>query len=174
MEQSTWDRIWEEKKYGFYEIEYLPPKNINYPILPTRLDNGGIQWNLLPGRGVYNNIDVEDALNKGYKINFIGRCLIYDKTINNLFSGYISYWYNVKSAEDLKPEDERNNSRRNIAKLIMNGLYDKMLQKAQFKKTMIAHKISQIFEFMDNYYIIEWEILTDDKILLIGEINGNK
>ena len=39
---------------------------------------------------------------------------------------------------------------------------------------MIAHKISQIFEFMDNYDITGWEILTDNKILLIGKINENK
>ena len=56
----------------------------------------------------------------------------------------------------------------------MNDLYGKMLQKAQFKKTMIAHKISQIFEFMDDYDITGWEILTNNKILLIGEINENK
>ena len=55
----------------------------------------------------------------------------------------------------------------------MNWLYGKMLQKAPFKKTMIAHKISQIFEFMDNYDITGWEILTDNKILLIGKINEN-
>ena len=56
----------------------------------------------------------------------------------------------------------------------MNGLYGKMLQKAQFKKTMIARKISQIFEFMDNYNITGWEILTDNKISLNGKINENK
>ena len=75
------------------------------------MENGGIQWNLLPGRGIYNNIAIEDALNKGYRINFIGECLIYDNTIDNLFSGYINYWYNIKSQEDLKPENERNDSR---------------------------------------------------------------
>ena len=35
----------------------------------------------------------------------------------------------------------------------MNGLYCKMLQKAQFKKTMIADKISKIFDFMNDYDI---------------------
>ena len=164
----------ENNKYGFYEIQYVPPTNINYPILPTRLENGGIQWNLLPGRGIYNNVDIEDDINNGYKINFIDKCLVYDNTIDDLFSGYINYWYNIKSMEDLKPENERNDSRRNIAKLIMNGLYGKILQKAQFKKTMIADRISQIFELMDNYNITGWEILTDNKILLIGEINEKK
>ena len=82
--------------------------------------------------------------------------------------------YNIKSEEDRKPENDRNNSRINIAKLIMNGLYGKMLQKAQFKKTMIADKISKIFDFMNDYDITGWEILSDNKILLIGEINENK
>ena len=39
----------------------------------------------------------------------------------------IDYWYSIKSMEDLKPENDRNNSSRNIAKWIMNGLYGKML-----------------------------------------------
>ena len=172
---SRWSEIPEEEfknnKYGFYEIQYIPPTNINYPILPTRLENGGIQWNLLPGSGIYNNIDIEDAVNNGYKINFIGIGLVYDHTIDNLFSGYINYWYNIKSEEDRKPENERNNSRRNISKLIMNGLYGKMLQRAHFKKTIIANKISEIFEFMDDYDLTGWEILTENKILLIGVIN---
>ena len=62
-----------KKKYGLYEIEYVPPTNINYPILPTRLENGGIQQNLLPGKEIYNNVDIEDAINNGYKINFLGK-----------------------------------------------------------------------------------------------------
>ena len=33
-------------KYGFYEIQYEAPENINYPVLPMRMMNGGIQWNL--------------------------------------------------------------------------------------------------------------------------------
>ena len=119
--------------------------------------------------GLYNNVDIKDAQNNGYIIKFIGECLVYDVTIDNLFSNYIRYWYNIKSEEDKKNENDRNNSRRNIAKLVMNGLYGKILQKAHFKNTFIANKISQIFEFMDYYNIINWKILTDDKILLTRE-----
>ena len=50
----------------------------------------------------------------------------------------------------------------------MNGLYGKMLQRAHFKKSIIANKISEIFEFMDDYDLTGWEILTENKILLIG------
>ena len=56
----------------------------------------------------------------------------------------------------------------------MNGLYGKMLQRAHFKKSIIANKISEIFEFMDDYDLTGWEILTENKILLIGEINEDK
>ena len=41
IEISRWSNIPEEEfknnKYGFYEIQYVPPTNINYPILLTRL-----------------------------------------------------------------------------------------------------------------------------------------
>ena len=33
-------------KIKFSDISYIPPKNINYPILPRRLENGGISWYL--------------------------------------------------------------------------------------------------------------------------------
>ena len=55
----------------------------------------------------------------------------------------------------------------------MNGLYGKMLQRAHFKKSIIANKISEIFEFMDDYDLTGWEFLTENKILLIGEIKEN-
>ena len=75
------------------------------------------------------------------------------------YSRRIKLFYNKIIDEDIKPENERNNSRRNIAKLIMNGLYGKILQRAHFKKTIIANKISEIFEFMDDYDLTGWEIL---------------
>ena len=161
-------------KHGFYNVNYIPPKNINYPVLPCRLENGGIQWNLLPGSGIYTNVDIQDALTVGYEIKFIDRCLVYDQTIKNLFSNYILFWYNIKSIEDKKIESERNNSRRNIAKLIMNGLYGKMLQKAHFKQTLIANNMAEIFKFMDDYTLTDWTILTETKILLVGEAKEDK
>ncbi len=55
-------------EYGFYEIEYIAPKNINYPILPRRKEDGGIMWDLENGKGVYTNVDIKNALKVGYKI----------------------------------------------------------------------------------------------------------
>ena len=89
-------------KYGFYNIEYVPPTDINYFVLPCRLENGGIQWNGLPGSGYYTNVDIEDALTVGYKIKFVGDCLVYDHTRSDLFLEYVNYWYNIKPEEDKK------------------------------------------------------------------------
>ena len=50
---------------------------------------------------------------------------------------------------------------------------EKCFKKAHFKKSIIANKISEIFDFMDDYDLTGWEILTDNKILLIGEIKEN-
>ena len=82
------EKEFNEDKYGFYEIEYIAPKNVNYPILPRRKEDGGIIWDLLPGKGVYTNVDIRNAIKVGYEIKFINKCLEYDKTRDNIFIGY--------------------------------------------------------------------------------------
>ena len=134
-----------------------------------RMMNGGIQWNLLPGRGVYNFVDIEGAVNNGYNINFIGKCLIYDKIIDNLFSDFIRFWYNVKSAEDLKPEEDRNVAKRNIAKLFMNCLYGKILQKPSFETETITNNIDDVYGFLEKNELLKIEILGKNKMLIKGE-----
>ena len=111
----------ENNKIGFYEIGYVTPKNLTYTILPVRTEKGEIKWSNKPGIGVYTNGDIEEALKVGYKINFIGKCLVYDSSTENTFKNLIGPWYKIKSEEDAKTENERHNARRELAKLIMNS-----------------------------------------------------
>jgi hypothetical protein len=142
-------------KIGFYDISYIPPKNINYPILPRRLENGGISWDLLNGNGFYTSVDIEDAISVGYEIKFNGNCLVYDDSREDLFKDYINKWYNIKKCEDEKPEEERNNARRNLSKLMMNSLYGKMLQRANFENETIAYTLKDIYNFLREYELTD-------------------
>ena len=161
-------------KIGFYDISYIPPKNINYPILPRRLENGGISWDLLNGSGFYTSVDIEDAISVGYEIKFNGNCLVYDDSREDLFKDYINKWYNIKKCEDEKPEEERNNARRNLSKLMMNSLYGKMLQRANFENETIAYTLKDIYNFLREYELTDWTFLVGDKILLKGKIKDEK
>ena len=76
-------------KYGFYEIDFQCPKNIVVPLLPRKTINGGLEWSLLDGSGVYTNIDIDHALENGYKVTFKNKALIWEKT-GKVFTKYVS------------------------------------------------------------------------------------
>ena len=71
-------------KLGFYEINYKCPKNLFHPILPNRKKNGGIAWTCLDGHGFYTNVEIEEAMKMGYEVEFLNKCLVYDKGNRNI------------------------------------------------------------------------------------------
>ena len=63
----------------------------------------------------------------GYKVKFINHCYVYEnksKIGNSPFKYYIEKFFMLKQ----QAEKEGNAVKRNIAKLLMNSLYGKMLQ----------------------------------------------
>ncbi len=186
---SDWS-IEPEKEYnagkiGFYEIEYEPPKNIRIPILPRKKYdkniNIGVLWSLENGVGIYTSVDIENAINAGYKVKFINKCLIWqEKTkdiyddkgefmYNEMFGEYINKWFKVKN----EGKNENNKVKESIGKLMQNGLYGKTLQCAIFKKHKIVNTIDEFIKFKLEYDIDEYYILGDNTILLNGEIKNN-
>jgi hypothetical protein len=155
-------------KSGFYEVEITPKDNINYPVTSNRLKNGGLQWNLLQSTGVYTFPDIEDAISEGYQVKFLNKCLVNDNTRDDFFTGYIEMWYKIKSDEDLKPENERNEARRNIAKLFMNALYGKMLQRANFEKEIIVNNTKQLYDFLKDHELDDINIIDNNKLIIKG------
>jgi hypothetical protein len=110
---------WKAKKIGFYEVKFYPPTDIRIPILPRRrVENGlnvGVDWSLTPGQGVYTSIDILNGHEAGYKFKFVGKCLVYDQA-GDVFSKYIKRFYKLKG----EAEKEGNDSKRSIAKLMLN------------------------------------------------------
>lgn len=154
---------------GFYEIDYIPPTDIMFPILPTRLPNGGIQWNLLPGSGVYTSTDIKSAIENGYSITFKGRCLVYDDSRNDIFKSYISKWFSIKQEQDNLPENERNAALREMSKLMMNSVYGKLLQRPVFESEIIANNIQEAYYFLSDKKFLQLEILNENKIWIKAE-----
>ena len=83
----------------------------------------GIRWSLEDGEGVYTSVDIQNAIDAGYKIDFVEKCLVWDSSAD-VFGQYIEEFYK------LKEESERsgNKVKRSIAKLMMNALYGKTLR----------------------------------------------
>ena len=52
---------------GIYQINYVTNKNLLDGILPRR-EEGRLMWDLRDGCGIYNLVDIYNALPNGYKV----------------------------------------------------------------------------------------------------------
>lgn len=155
---------YDNKKIGFYEIDYEPPRDIIVPILPRKTEVGGLEWSLYNGSGVFTNIDIKNAIDAGYKITFKNRCLVYSNS-NNVFKKFIHKFYKMKEEAEI----ENNKVKRNIAKLLLNSMYGKTLQKAIFSQTQIINNYSELMKFFREHKITDISDLDENKILISGE-----
>lgn len=158
------------KKIGFYKIKYICPKNIRVPILPKKkLIHGkcvGATWDLLDGSGTYTSVDIENAIEFGYEIEFIDNCLVYDAQSDNIFSEYNNIFFTMKK----EAEESNNPVLRSIAKIYLNSLYGKTLQKAIYTKSTIINNAKEFNQFASEHFITDWKILNDStKILVVGD-----
>lgn len=158
-------------KMGFYTIKFSCPKNI-IPILPRRkLHNGvsiGVSWSLENGEGVYTSVDIENAIENGYKVDFVGKCLVYDES-GDVFSDYIDTFYKLKE----EAEKNSNPVMRSVAKLFLNALYGKTLQRAIYTKTIIINDILEFNNFCLNNTLTDWNFLGSGKVLITGEVKDH-
>lgn len=158
---------------GFYQVKYKPPKDIRIPVLPHRWMRKnqfmGIRWSLADGEGVFTSVDIKTAIEAGYEIEFTGECLIWEEK-GDLFSSYIHKFYKMK--EDA--ERENNNVKRSVAKLLMNALYGKTLQRAIFNTSSIINNFKEFNEFVRDKNLTDFKILNTNKILLTGEVKDSQ
>ncbi len=144
---------------GIYEVEYLPNPTLIIPILPRknvkidkfgrRTSESGLHWDLHSSRGFYTNVDLEMAIESGYKITFLSG--VKWRQSGFLFKDFIYLCFNIK----VRAEREKNPVLRQIAKIMMNSLYGKMLQKPIIDKLKVIKNITDAAKFMEKY------ILTD-------------
>lgn len=128
-------------KIGIYEIDYVCNKKIIVPILPKHL-NGGIVWDLLDGSGVYNSIDIMNAINNGYQVT-IKRGIYWNKS-KKIFNDYIQKCFKLKA----DAEKAGNAVERSIAKLLMNALYGKTLQAPILDEKAVCENMNEMYSFL--------------------------
>ena len=153
----------QNKKLGIYHIKFkCPNKNIKHPILPRKKmierKNGksvhcGIEWSLKDGEGVYNTIDIQNAVKHGYIIEFTGKALIWSDVSDNIFDAYIGKTYQHK----VNASKTGNKVKRAIAKLMMNALFGKMLQNTINKTEKICRTVDEWEDFSNDHFIIDWD-----------------
>jgi hypothetical protein len=157
---------YEAGKIGFYEIIYTPPTDIIIPILPRKTSFGGLEWSLYKGSGVvYTSVEIKNAISVGYKVEFINKCLVYNES-GEVFKKYITKYYQMK--EDA--ERENNQVKRSIAKLLLNAMYGKTLQRAIYENTSVINDYNEMLDFFKVYNLKDIAVLSDSKLLFTGDI----
>jgi hypothetical protein len=88
-------------------------------------------WDLKDHSGVYNSVDIDNALKLGYEVQIIeGYC--WEKTAP-VFNTYINFLYKFKK------NAKKGSAQYTLAKLMMNGLYGKTIQKPIIDENVIIH-----------------------------------
>jgi hypothetical protein len=161
-------------KIGMYEIDFVPPRNIRVPILPVKKYDKcerftGISWNLNKGTGTYASTDIQNAIDAGYKVTFKNDCLVWDEK-GDIFKKYIDIFFDMKD----KAEKNNNDVERNVAKLFLNSLYGKTLQKAIFATTKLINNVFEFNEFVAEHDLNDFKVINSNKLLVSGDVKNTK
>lgn len=151
-------------KLGCYEVEVFCSNSIKVPVIPVK-ENNGLRWKTGNLKGVYNSVDIQNCLDFGYKVNFVGECLVWDKKRKDVFTEFIKKCY------ELKKEAKINGDKvlYSISKLLMNALYGKMLQRAFRGSIEFCKTLKDFINFERENFVDNWIVLNENTMLMIGE-----
>jgi len=153
---------WEEGKLGIYYVHYTPNKKILTPVLPTHRE-GKTCWDLLPGEGVYTSVDLETARSFGYTFTVKNGIVWEEKGF--VFKNYIEEMFTRKESA------VKDSPAYTLAKLFMNGLYGKTIQRPRYEKTFFIKEGSDWNKILPKYYITSIDSASFDDIWIVtGEI----
>jgi hypothetical protein len=163
------ESIMNEEIIAICTCDVICPKDLIEPRLPNRDKNGCLEWNLYTKENVtYTSVDIRDAIECGYYIRI--QKIIFWTESAPIFEEYIQFLFQMKKTQT------KGTPLYLEAKLMMNGLYGKLIQRPYYTQINLAD-ISQLQQFEAFYYsamnhhITEYTVFTD-KILY--EVDNSK
>lgn len=75
-------------KARIFRMQYITNKNLIDGILPRR-EEGRLKWDLKDSEGIYNSVDIDNALSHGYQIEILNA--YYWEQTDMVFGVYIKY-----------------------------------------------------------------------------------
>ena len=88
---------------------------------------------------------------------------MWDKT-GNVFKTYVDKYYQMKT----DAEKQNNPVKRSIAKLMLNAMYGKTLQRAIYDTTEIICDYNKLLNFFKDYEITDISVLSESKLVISG------
>jgi hypothetical protein len=180
--------------YGYIECDIVCPDNLHIPLLPEKKNNK-LMFDLVnKDKKVYSSIELQRAIEVGYKVTKIYRALTFEKT-DNIFKGYIQNFLKIKTesagytgddTDDYikryyehcgvlleKDKIKKNSGMKLLAKNCLNSLWGKFGQNDELPTTAYI-KNDAWFKLLkrhaDKKVELKNEILIDDDTLYVSYI----
>ncbi|XP_041435694.1 uncharacterized protein LOC121399337 [Xenopus laevis] len=199
--------------FGIAKVKIYPPKDLFFPVLPVKM-NGKLMFPLCYTcasthqdmdcchtdaeralTGTWCTVEIQKALDMGYKLGEIFEIWHFQSSTNNLFTDYIKIHLRDKQEASGYPswctDDEKklmyvddylakegvllrrehiapNPAKRQIAKLFLNSLWGKFGQKSNLPTTSIVTNPDDLFKyaFLSQYEVSSLDFLDDDTAMV--------
>lgn len=161
---------WPGGQYGelaIVECDVKPPSNIVNPILPARAqdDGGGLVWDCAELRDqVYDSVLLDEALRRGYRLRAVRRLVAWDAAgCGSPFADYVTRCFELKRAA------KKGTPAYATAKLMMNSLYGKLIQKPRNSDAALVGDLAAYNAFCDAHGdILDWHALAGTEKLFVS------
>lgn len=134
---------------GIYNIDYIANRNILHaPCGVKDPKTKSLTWNLEDKQNIFRtSVDIENMIKRGYKVKINHGW--YWKETAPIFKEYIEELYKVKD------KATKDSPEYTLAKLWMNGLYGKMIQRPIYEKTEIITTNAQYWSFWGSHELTD-------------------
>jgi hypothetical protein len=132
-------------KMGIYHISYKTNKSLAHSISGRRGIDGSLKWDLVDCEDWATSVDIEDMRENGYTVKIISG--FYWEKKEKIYESYVKELYKKKKA------NIKGSPMYNQAKLWLNGLYGKNLQRPIYNKTIIIENNRQYWQFWSKHII---------------------
>lgn len=141
---------------GIYLIDYIANKKLLHAPCGYRdPKTKSLSWDLLDRQGVWRtSVDIENMRTRGYTV--VAHDGWYWEKTAPIFRGYIERLFKAKA------EAEKDTPEYTVAKLKMNGLYGKMIQRPILEKTEVVTNNAEYWKFWGKNQITDLTELGDD------------
>jgi hypothetical protein len=185
---------WDENWMGFAKVTITAP-DMYVPILPHKSDDGKLTFSCGRKTGTWTTVEINYALEHGYKINKIHSVRTYDKFIKGMFADYVDMFVKIKIEASGLPKDwkgtpeeyqqhiyntcsvmidldklEYNEGLRFIAKLCLNSLWGKFGQNLDVDEIVYIDNEVDYLKYFDKAK--RYELLNEKMVYM--KIGGKK
>lgn len=178
---------WKEY-FGFIKCKMTPPKNLYLPLLPSKRNNK-LMFDLYPKIGTWTSIEIQKAVELGYRIDKIYSIVHFPEKSNELFKEYVNTFIAKKieaggkdkyeTKEELNKfiydcqlrgitididKMESNPAMYFAFKLCLNNLWGKYAQRVEYKNVVDIYSLKSFEEYIENDDLEIVDIILHDTI----------